>query len=82
MLLLVLILPSSHSQLLSCVATTHTLHALKTCMGEDAGGEGKKKKKVRLTPRAREVTGTTTNPRAVPMETSVAAYNEGERERE
>lgn len=46
-------------------------------MREDAGGE---KKKVHPTPRAREVTGTTPNPRAVPMETSVAAYNEGERE--
>lgn len=32
------------------------------------------------TPRAREVTGTTTNPEAVPMATSVAAHNEGERE--
>lgn len=30
-------------------------------------------------PRPREVTGTTPNPRAVPMETSVAGYNEGER---
>lgn len=40
---------------------------------------GKRKKKVCPTPRAREVTGTTPNPRAVPMETSVAAYNEGER---
>lgn len=48
-------------------------------MREDRRKGGKKKKKVCPTPRAREVTGTTPNPRAVPMETSVAVYNEGER---
>lgn len=42
-------------------------------MREDAVGE----KKSSSNSRAREVTGTTANPRAVPMETSVAAYNEG-----
>lgn len=45
------------------------------------GGVGKKKEKVSPTPGAKEVTGTTPNPRAVPMETGVATYNESERER-
>lgn len=42
--------------------------------------EGEERKKVCPASRTREVTGTTPNPRVVPMETSVAAYNEGERD--
>lgn len=47
-------------------------------MGTQEKGGGVKRK-VHQTRRAREVTGTTTDPRVVPMETSVAVYNEGER---
>lgn len=87
-LLLVLISPWSHPELLSCVPTTRTRACfgnVRQCMRVGlwvvcVWGRGGEKKKVCPTPRAREVTGTTTNPEAVPMATSVAAHNEGERE--
>lgn len=57
-----------------CPIHTHT----HTARGHRKRGWGGGRK-VRQTQRAREVTGTTTDPRVVPMETSVAAHNEGER---
>lgn len=70
----------THTSMLCKRAAVHESGTLGSVCGGGSERGGGEKKKVCPTPRAREVTGTTTNPEAVPMATSVAAHNEGERE--